>query len=148
MRPPVRLVSIGETGRMWAIVKRCRYVTFGIRCVRMQIVGSAADGMWWNNCGMGACVQLPAVSMCLLILCTVQVLRFWWRRGWGFKSTEMWRCVGGWLATDFSKNCRGFLFKEPEKSSHSDNGLLSVHHVVWWFEGECWGEYVGIRGTG
>ena len=28
----------------------------------------------------------------------------------------MWRFVGGRLATDFSKNCRGFVFKEPEKN--------------------------------
>jgi hypothetical protein len=42
----------------------------------------------------------------------------------------MWHFVGGRLASDFSKNCRGFVFKEP------DNGLLSVCASCG-IEGEC-----------
>ena len=46
------------------------------------------------------------------------------------------RCGGGWLTTDFSENLRGVVLKEPEKSSHSGNGMSSVCASCG-IEGEC-----------
>lgn len=36
-------------------------------------------------------------------------LRFLWQCGWGFRSSEVWHCVAGWMLSDILKENHSFI---------------------------------------
>jgi hypothetical protein len=98
-------------------------VTFGNRYVRVEILESAADGMWWNNCRLneGEFSFRPSrlhVFAGFMYCASSEVLANSWLRIQVCRVVALRRWMAGWLLTSRTVNCRGCIFKEPDKNIH------------------------------